>query len=305
MRTTHSTSTSNTQSRKGFTIQASYVLVALIFLSLWFVSGRQTHAQDSASQSAAQGDTLQIAAREQELRRKEEELLQAMRNAEMAAKPKAAEEIPTQLSAAPESSEPAIEKVSASSENTIAVASDRTEHVNDHRELRALERHPALVTRKTEPPVSRSSQPATIKTHIVEDHPDGTTARRLGTYTRVNRDSDRWQGAPRETSQAHTVTLGDIQREASVRSVSLAHDEVATIRNSSTHLRTGPSRLDTNLLTLPQYSEVSIDYRSGSWYRVKTTRGVRGWVPGNSLLFDAGISPRSAVRIGAVQGKIR
>ncbi len=271
----------------------------------YLVSGFPAHAQDSASQLPAQEDTLQIAAREQELRRKEEELLQAMRNAEEGSKPKASGELPVETIAAQEPSETVIEKVSVSRDNAVDTAVDSAVLSDEHQELRALEQHPALVTKKIESPKPRHAESAIIKTHTVEDHPDGTTARRLGTYTRVKRDDYQWPSTQRETSPAHTVTLSDIQREASVRSVSLAHEEVATIRNGSTHLRTGPSRLDTNVLALPQYSEVSIDYRSGSWYRVKTTRGVRGWVPGNSLLFDAGISPRSAVRIGAVQGKVR
>ncbi len=267
----------------------------------------QAQDQDVAPQLSAQGDTLQIAAREQELRRKEEELLQAMRNAETNSQPKVLSEPSAKPPVEPQGKETVVEKVSASSTSDETSDGPRDSFRNDdeHQELRALEYHPALVTKKAKTPATHHSHSSTIKTHAVEDQPDGTTARRLGTYTRVNRDDYQRLAPRRETSQTHTVTLNDIQQEASVRSVSLAQEEVATIRNGTTHLRTGPSRLDTNLLTLPQYSEVSIDYRSGSWYRVKTTRGIRGWVPGNSLLFDAGISPRSAVRIGAVQGKVR
>ncbi len=251
---------------------------------------------------------MQIAAREQELRRKEEELLQAMREA-------GAREVGTREagpSAAQDTAQTTPKKVvvqeqsvAAQVEQVSVQADDELVEADEHQQLRALEHHPALRSKKPEASLSSQPVPGTIKTHSVESQPDGTTARRLGTYTRVNRDNYEWPRSQRATAQAHTVSLGEIQHEASIRSVSLAHEEVATIRNNVTHLRTGPSRLDTNLLSLPQYSEVSIDYRSGSWYRVKTTQGVRGWVPGTALLFDAGISPRSAVRVGAIQGKVR
>jgi hypothetical protein len=282
-------------------------LITITLFALLLVSERQSQAQDVALQPPAQNDTLQIAAREQELRRKEEQLLEAMRKAETSSQPNAAIEPASSSSAEPSIQEAAAQKVAVDSpaEEISISSADSSEQVGSRRELRELEQHPALATKKAKAPTSRSSHSSTIKTYAAEDHPDGTTARRLGTYTRVNRDEYQRPTPRRETSQTHTVTLDDIQQEASVRSVSLAREAVATIRHGSTHLRTGPSRLDTNLLSLPQYSEVSIDYRSGSWYRVKTVRGIRGWVPGNSLLFDAGVSPRSAVRIGAVQGKVR
>lgn len=254
------------------------------------------------------GDTLQIAAREQELRRKEEELLNAMRNSESA---------PARGStdSQPRPSAPAVRSNTEQAAASLEVAASASEEVvadsgsaliaDKHEALKALEQHPALVDKKPKAKTPRTPHTATIKTHSAQSSGDGTTARRLGTYTRVKTEGRYDSDIDSKPRYTHTVALNDVSRAASIRSVSLSQHEVATIQSSSTRLRTGPSRLDTNVLSLPRYSEVAIDYRSGSWYRVKTPSGIRGWVPGEALLFDAGISERSAARIGAVRGKVR
>jgi hypothetical protein len=289
------------------------------FLALCLITGYLTplqgaYAQQIEPQSATSQDAFQITAREQELRRKEEELLNAMRglsddatnttsaSAKPVANPSRQKSIENAITAAK------VERDEVEVEANISVGEQGEQVIGDqHERLRALEQHPALVDKKLvgkkqdfTTPKTRS---ASVRSH--ENQSEYTGSRKLGSYTRVKREG-RYDSDPiLKTPRSHTVALQDISREASVRSVSLSQQEVATIQNGSTHLRTGPTRLDANVLSLPQFSEVAIDYRSGNWYRVTTTSGVRGWVPGTALLFDAGISNRSAVRVGAVRGKIR
>lgn len=254
-------------------------------------SAKEAQSQPNITPS----ESAELSAREQELQRKEEELLRTMQGGGSA---QGAPEAHNSDTITSQSDSAAIIRV----DNVTEVPDYAAALHNERNQLHALEHHPALDAVRTKEPQrpSRSASSA-VKTHTVESSPDGTTARRLGTYVRVGPEFERSGNLHRETAQAHTVSLHSIQQEASIRPVSYSFEEVATIRSGSTHLRTGPSRLDVNLMPLPQYSEVSIDYRDGSWYRVKTHRGLRGWVPGSSLLFDAGISPRSAVRIGAVK----
>jgi hypothetical protein len=252
-------------------------------------------------QSPVEADIMIMdeAAREQELQRKEEELLRSLgAHPEPATKsvsgPAEAVQIgKVEVPARIESSE-------GDSFNQVVVQEEPARN-----SLRALEHHPALDARQV--PAANQSPPSnTIRTYVPDDGYDGTTAARVGAFHRVDRSQPRDNRPQRETASTHTISLQEIEKEASLRHASLDFNEVATIRNASTRLKIGPARSDSNLhAPLPQYSEVSIDYRSGSWYRVRTTSGVRGWVHGSSLLFDAGISPRSAVRIGAVSSNIR
>lgn len=263
--------------------------------------GQSEESSPSDLQSPVQTEITIIdeAAREQELQRKEEELLRTL-----GAHPESA----TQTASGP--AEPVqigkvevparIEVSEGDSFNQVVIQEEPAGN-----SLRALEHHPALDARRM--PAANQSPPSnTIRTYVPDDGYDGTTAARVGTFHRVDRSQPRDNRPQRETASTHTISLQEIEEEASLRHASLDFNEVATIRNASTRLKIGPARSDSNLnAPLPQFSEVSIDYRSGSWYRVRTTSGERGWVHGSSLLFDAGISPRSAVRIGAVSSNIR
>jgi hypothetical protein len=82
----------------------------------------------------------------------------------------------------------------------------------------------------------------------------------------------------------------------------LRDSSIATIVIDKAPLRVGPSKNESALYVLPRATEVTIEYRSGEWYRVITESGVRGWVYGSSLRFNVGVSPVSAVRVGGVRG---
>lgn len=273
-------------------------------------------------------DTTELDSRERELRRKEQELLQAIDfnpssppsdqgtqsertdtpapGAESAAVTVLEIKAPETVTAETVVAEGSLQDNSP--QDTLPQTS--TNH-RDHAQanaaepdaLKQLENHPALVPpRKTRTtPIVPNNR---IRTKTYDEFPDGTTAKRVGSFYRIDRPgtdsvSSNGMGKPR------TVPLSDLTPANATRPALLTSEELATIRSTSTYLKTGPTRLDSTLLKIPQYSEVTIDHRSGTWYRIKTTNGVRGWVPGSALLFEDGMNPRSTVRIGAVQSPLR
>jgi hypothetical protein len=259
-------------------------------------------------------DNTSIDSREQELRRKEEELLRSMNldssDVPMAPAASTEQEASTVIvnpseggsSAgsitvleikAPESAPVTEEQASASIE-TVS-----TTEVTKPKALQELQKHPALEPPKKiqAPPLATSNR---VRTKAYYDSPDGTTAKRLGSFYRLN-PSGASSRPTFDAARSRTVPIQDLTPAVTARPALLTSDELATIRNASTYLKTGPTRLDSTLLKIPQHTEVLIDYRSGAWYRVRTNNGVRGWVPGSALLFDAGTSPRSTVKIGGIQ----
>jgi hypothetical protein len=82
---------------------------------------------------------------------------------------------------------------------------------------------------------------------------------------------------------------------------SLRDSSIATIVTDKAPLRVGPGKQESAMYTLPRLSAVTIEYRSGEWYRIITNGGLRGWVYGSSLRFDTGVSPVSTVRVGGVR----
>ncbi len=264
---------------------------------------------------------VEVDARERELRRKEQELLRVMdlNAAEKVANPsqkvvdpskeslesksldlkRAAETTNVQGRVleikAPES------KVQESPDTeqdprVVSIQSDQQQPIP----LKDLAHHPAL-----EPPPKVKIEPpplvatSRIRTRTVEEAPDGTTANRLGSFYRIDR-ADLETKHKESGGRRQTVPIRNYKSSEVIRPALLTSDELATIQNPSTWLKTGPHRLDSTLIKIPQNAEVRIDYRSGEWYRIKTTGGIRGWVIGSALLFDTDTPPSSTVRVGAV-----
>ncbi len=297
------------------TRNSCHIAVIAAVLALHFIP----HSINTAvANDEANSANLEFDSRERELRRKEEELLRAMDL--NAAETTSAQSIevanPRTESLDSDNShvqvleikapEPKVEAALPSVEKVSTEAPQLTNQ--QHPALKELAHHPALEPpRKIAAPSLVATNLATtnrIRTKTSEDAPDGTTAKRLGSFYRIDRsdvDSERRRGIP----HSQTVPIQQYSTKETVRPALLTSDELATIQNASTYLKTGPTRLDSTLLRVPQYAEVRIDYRSGDWYRVKTTGGLRGWVPGSSLLFDADTQPQSTVRIGAVTKQLQ
>jgi hypothetical protein len=75
----------------------------------------------------------------------------------------------------------------------------------------------------------------------------------------------------------------------------------ARINRSNTPLRVGPGRRESSLFALSINSIVTIEHRTGTWYRVLTSDGTRGWVAGDALIFSDGDFPGSTVHIGGIR----
>jgi len=78
---------------------------------------------------------------------------------------------------------------------------------------------------------------------------------------------------------------------------------VASIAVERTPLRVGPGQRESTLFMIPRHAHVTIEHRTGEWYRVITDSGNRGWLPGSVLVFDLGVPPSSTVRISGFRGR--
>jgi hypothetical protein len=80
--------------------------------------------------------------------------------------------------------------------------------------------------------------------------------------------------------------------------------EVATVVIDRAPIRVAPGRQESALYVMPRNTEVTLEHRSGEWYRVVTASGVRGWIFGSALRFNTGVSAASTVRIGGYRASL-
>lgn len=243
-----------------------------------------------------------ISNREEELRRKEAELLEAIssgtslpQNVDHAGVPSGGSIAGDKITVsspiqAPEP--PIMQSETARSSSDVEPSAE----VNQSPQFRALQEmgsHPALDSKK-------NATPPAVQRAKVTSRESSPKSRKPDTFRRVDRDSERSDATRGVFTNPRTVSLQEIEAERD-RPAPYQYDAVATIAGRDATLRTGPRNADRALGSAPRFSEVSIDYRSGDWYRVQTGSGLRGWIQGQNLLFDAGISLNSTVRIGAVK----
>lgn len=288
------------------TVTSRRIVVCALTVITLVASGRAT-AQSSET-SATSSDNTQfsveaISNREEELRRKEAELLQAINSGtqlpqkiEPAEAP--AEDVVTadeiKVSGPIHAPAPAISK--SGSETALIDSQAESPATTQSPQFRALQEmgnHPALDSKK-------HIAPAVVQPAKVTTRESSSKSRKPDTFRRVNRDSDKIDDTRGLLTNPRTVSLQEIEAERD-RPAPYQYEAVATIAGRDATLRTGPRNADRALGSAPRFSEVNIDYRSGEWYRVRTGSGLRGWIQGRNLLFDAGISHNSTVRIGAVK----
>jgi hypothetical protein len=77
--------------------------------------------------------------------------------------------------------------------------------------------------------------------------------------------------------------------------------EVARITKNKAPLRIGPGSRESIITHLSRDNIVSIEHRTSGWYRVLTSDGARGWIPGSYLVFDTNMYSDSTVHVGAFQ----
>lgn len=280
--------------------RASQVVLALTCtLSIAVKLSTGAHADPAQGdpdtfQSGVPSEQARIAAREEELRRKEAELVKAMgMSSGVTQGPTETAQKTTTISKVQQ--EPS---VATTQESVERKAGSSEELVN----LKAISSHPMLESKKTSAS-SSSNIPHSIRTHSSEQTIRDDTARKLDSFRRVDSKSSFDSNDSYGASKSKLVSLGEIEEDILRRPMPIQDAEVATIGLRAARLRTGPSTKNVTLVSLPEYSEVAIDYRSGDWYRIKTPSGLRGWIQGRALLFDAGISPSSTIKIGAVRAE--
>ena len=223
-------------------------------------------------------DTLSL--REQELLRKEQELLRAMG-------------IATQIEQA-NSDGPEAPEISYASEEQGGL-------------LDTIKSHPAL---KTSPRrkvgydqeahssnTDKGLNPGQIRTHYSKDYYDGTTASRINRFIKLD---SIHEGIEASNQRGRISSLSDEPESEERVRIKDPLRLAATIRSRSAAIKMGPNAKNTRILTLSREAPVEIDYRKGSWYRIKTSAGVRGWVEGRDLLFNDGINPTSVIHIGGI-----
>jgi hypothetical protein len=287
----------NTRSTPNYsvTIQKIAVLAATFIAPLSQIES--SRAQEVVV--GASSELATIASREEELRRKEEELLRSMSNQ---VKPSEAD---SSISIPAIKVEPVSEPRPAQGSSEPGLATRQSAPSVDNDALKELENHPALEKQDAARPPSYPQQSNQIRTYSEGVAPDGTTANRLGKFTRINKNRASADDGSRRGSTPRIVPIQPVSREPYLRPASLTSDDQATVRTPSTSLKTGPTQLDSTVMQLPRDTELTIDYRSGSWYRVRTRQGLRGWVSSAALLFNSNVPGYSTVRIGGVRGNPR
>jgi hypothetical protein len=279
------------------TFQVVLALTCILSITAILTSSASAEPIQSTSdtvQSEIPSEQARIAAREDELRRKEAELIKSM----------------GMSAGATQGSTEIIEKtatVSEIKEETSGTAKQESAQKEASRsvelvELKAIRSHPALESKKAPSSASANSS-GRIRTHSNEETSRDDTARRLDSFRRVDSRSSFESTDSYGLTKSKIISLNEIEQDRFSRPMPIQEPEVATIGLRSARLRTGPSTKNVTLVSLPEYSEVAIDYRSGDWYRIKTPTGMRGWIQGRALLFDAGISPSSTIKIGAVRAE--
>lgn len=225
-------------------------------------------------------DMQALSLREQELLRKERELLQAMGLATE------------------------VEVTHSDDTGSSEILPTSGEHVGL---LDTIKSHPALKppspktaefgehvpTDKFDAPPHRGQ----VRTHYSQDYHDGTTAGRINRFFKL-------EPADTRIDPPHQpVRVSPLSEEAELEQRARIKDPqrlVATIRGGSATIKMGPGPRHARILRLSREAPVEIDYRKGSWYRIKTSAGVRGWVEGGDLLFNDGIKPTSLIHIGGI-----
>jgi Bacterial SH3 domain len=79
---------------------------------------------------------------------------------------------------------------------------------------------------------------------------------------------------------------------------------VARVTKNNVPLRIGPGSRESTILKVSRNSIVTIEHRTGDWYRIIMTDGTRGWINGSALIFNEGVRAGSTVRVGAFETRL-
>lgn len=262
---------------------SSALSFTLIVSASLFVA-RVAQSEPSSSTTGSTIDSLSDTAlqnREQELKRKEDELLRSMG-------------LRSEQAEVSGSTNP------TSVENTGSMNIPVSESESELNALKALGSHPALERSPTPKQASEPASPNRIRTYRSNNTAFDSTADRIDTFRRVTETSSLHSNQAFAPAKSVHVSLQQIENERRARLAPLQSTETAIIGISNARVRSGPSTSNKILLTIPKFSEITIDHRTKDWYRITTSTGLRGWIWGGALLFNADIPSSSAIRVKAV-----
>jgi hypothetical protein len=100
------------------------------------------------------------------------------------------------------------------------------------------------------------------------------------------------------------VGMTDADSTDGVDTRAATYATTARITKDHAPLRIGPGSRESTITRLSRTSIISIEHRTGGWYRIITADGTRGWISGSFLIFDEGRSPDSTVRVGAYEPRL-
>lgn len=100
------------------------------------------------------------------------------------------------------------------------------------------------------------------------------------------------------------VGMTDADSTDGVDTRAATYATTARITKDHAPLRIGPGSRESTITRLSRNSIISIEHRTGGWYRIITADGTRGWISGSFLIFDEGRSPDSTVRVGAYEPRL-
>jgi uncharacterized coiled-coil protein SlyX len=87
----------------------------------------------------------------------------------------------------------------------------------------------------------------------------------------------------------------------SVTTRAATYETRARVTKDHAPLKVGPGSQESTITKLSRNSLISVEHRTGGWYRIITSDGTRGWISGTFLMFDEGSSRNSTIRVGAYE----
>lgn len=160
----------------------------------------------------------------------------------------------------------------------------------EHR-LAISESQLALLTKELETTKAKLAQSESRASDLTQKLEDGTS-------TRTSESVEQASSGVQQVSAQGTDITDSLDRRAD------AYTTVARVTKDNAPLRIGPGTRESTILRVSRNSVVTIEHRTGDWYRVIMTDGTRGWIIGSSLLFNEGLRPGSTVRVGAFETRL-
>ena len=147
---------------------------------------------------------------------------------------------------------------------------------------------------------------AETQLHLLTQELESTKSKLATSEARVRELTDQIEDGVRESSSPSTSTTNV---EARAVAVTVADPdtrpsldaEVARITKNKAPLRIGPGARESIIAHLSRDNVVTIEHRTSGWYRVVTSDGARGWIPGSYLVFDTDLYSDSTVHVGAFE----